>query len=251
MGIAFAARLGLEIKINTILIPGVNEGEIEGIAKACHALGAKHMNVIPLIPVKGTALESAGAPRPELLAACRKKAEPYLAQLTHCRRCRADAAGILGEDIPASELKERSESDSSRRVAKSKSFRAAVATREGFFINQHLGEADRLYVFDIGSDGIVRTEGIRELPSGGGGLERWNEVADIVSDCAMLFVAGIGAPPRVVMEKAGIAVQVLEGLVSEALKAASAGRDLGFLARQAPSCASSCSGGASRGCGCS
>ena len=75
MGIAFAARLGLEIKINTILIPGVNEGEIEEIARAGHALGAKYMNIIPLIPVKGTALESAGAPTPELLAECRKKAE--------------------------------------------------------------------------------------------------------------------------------------------------------------------------------
>jgi nitrogen fixation protein NifB len=110
MGIAFAARLGLEIKINTILIPESTKARSRRSRERGHALGAKYMNIIPLIPVKGTALESAGAPTPELLAECRKKAEPYLPQLAHCRRCRADAAGILGEDIPAIELKAVTES---------------------------------------------------------------------------------------------------------------------------------------------
>jgi nitrogen fixation protein NifB len=262
MGIAFAARLGLEIKINTILIPGVNEGEVERIARECHALGAKYMNIIPLIPVKGTALESAGAPSPELLAECRRKAEPYLPQLVHCKRCRADAAGILGEDIPATELKAVTESGTSslsssrpcgnapEGLAKTRSLRVAVASREGFFINQHLGEADRLFVFSVLSDGSVTAEGIRDLPPGGGGLGRWNEVADLIADCQMLFVAGVGAPPRIVLEKAGIFVQVLEGLITEALKAAAHGKNLGYLARKSALCASSCSGGASRGCGC-
>jgi nitrogen fixation protein NifB len=254
MGIAFAARRGLEIKINTILIPGVNEGEVARIARECHALGARHMNLIPLIPVKGTALESAGEPLPALLSGLRKAAEPFLPQLGHCKRCRADAAGLLGEDIPAAELVAETGSrpcgQSPRGLAKSRALRVAVASREGFFINQHLGEADRLFVFASGSDGSLRTEGVRALPPEGGGLGRWNEVAGLIGDCQMLFVQGIGAPPKAVLEKAGIEVQVLEGLISEAVQAATSGKDLGHLARREADCGSSCSGSASRGCGC-
>ena len=260
MGIAFAARMGIEIKINTVLVPGVNEGEVERIARECHALGASRMNLIPLIPVRGTALEFAGAPGPELLAQLRKKSETYLPQIAHCQRCRADAAGKLGEDIPAAELKAVTEAGSPAEarpcgmkpegLAMGRSLRVAVASREGFFVNQHLGEADRLHVFAVEIDGSIRAEGIRELPPAGGGLGRWNEVAEIIADCQMLFVAGVGAPPRIVLEKSGLSVQVLEGLVSEALKAAVRGKSLAYLAPKPAGCASSCSGGASRGCGC-
>jgi nitrogen fixation protein NifB len=126
-----------------------------------------------------------------------------------------------------------------------------VASREGFFVNQHLGEADRLYVFAVHERRIRQDGGHtgaaarRRRPR-----ERWNEVADIIADCQMLFVAGIGAPPRIVLEKAGVSVQVLEGLVSEALKAAVSREEPGLPGASAAGCASSCSGGASRGCGC-
>lgn len=263
-GIALAASRGLEIKINTILVPGVNEVEVEGIARECSALGAKYMNLVPLIPVKGTPLEAAGAPSAEAVAACRARAETYLPQLSHCRRCRADAAGKLGEDIGPERLRELAEElvpddlsaparpcgQGRASLSATKSITAAVASREGFFVNQHLGEADRLFIFRVGGDGGVLSQGFRALPSGGGGDTRWAEVADVISDCGMLLVGGIGAPPRRVLEAAGISVRVVEGLISEALKAAAAGKDLSSMSRLPEGCGSSCSGGATRGCGC-
>jgi nitrogen fixation protein NifB len=263
-GIALAARQGLEIKINTILVPGVNEGEVERIARECAALGAKHMNLVPLIPVKGTALEGAGAPSLLMVAASRARAEAYLPQLSHCMRCRADAAGKLGEDIGLEQLSAIAEElvpDSDpvptrpcgqglARLGETKALTAAVASREGFFVNQHLGEADRLFVFRIGSDGKITSQGTRSLPPGGGGARRWEEVADIVSDCGVLLVGGIGAPPRRALEVAGVSVHVVEGLISEALRAAAVGKDLGLMSKRPEGCGSSCSGGASRGCGC-
>jgi nitrogen fixation protein NifB len=251
-GIALAARKGLTLKINTILVPGVNEGEVEAIARECAALGAKYMNIIPLIPVAGTALFAAGGPSPESLAAARKAAEAYLPQLTHCKRCRADAVGLLGQDIALGEIKDGGARPcgSTPAIGQPRSRLVAVATREGFFVNQHLGEADRLYVFKVDSDGTYASQAIRELPPEGGGADRWNAVADIVSDCRELIVSGIGAPPRRALEMAGITVHVVEGLVSEALSAIGQGKNLAFLAKHSPSCGSSCSGGASRGCGC-
>lgn len=274
-GIALASCAGLEIKINTILVPGVNESQVESIARECSALGAKYMNLIPLIPVRGTPLAAAGSPEPELVASLRGSAGRLLPQLSHCRRCRADAAGLLGADLDAAELMREEElaaaspegppaaeapADSrsaSQRpcgqaspVPMARSLVAAVATREGFFVNQHLGEADRLFVFRIDPDGSLVSQGARPLPPDGGGAQRWADVADLISDCRVLLVSGIGAPPRRALEAAGISVHVVEGLISEALRAAASGRDLGFMSRPPQGCGSGCSGGASRGCGC-
>jgi nitrogen fixation protein NifB len=54
------------------------------------------MNIIPLIPQA----EFADIKRPsrEMVNKMRDECIKYIPQMTHCRQCRADAFGILGED---------------------------------------------------------------------------------------------------------------------------------------------------------
>jgi nitrogen fixation protein NifB len=97
-GIKKAADRGLLVKINTVLIPGVNDSHIAGIAKTAAELGAEICNIIPLIPQ----FEFAGFPVPDCmeLAGARERAEEYLPVFRHCRHCRADAVGVPGgEDL--------------------------------------------------------------------------------------------------------------------------------------------------------
>lgn len=49
-GVAKAAEAGLTVKINTVVIPGFNTGEIEEIACWAARAGAAVMNLMPLIP---------------------------------------------------------------------------------------------------------------------------------------------------------------------------------------------------------
>lgn len=81
------------VKINTVLIPGVNDGEIGEIARAAKFYGCTVMNVMPLIPC-GAMKERRGPEAEELLTA-RETAKQYLPILAHCRQCRADAVGII------------------------------------------------------------------------------------------------------------------------------------------------------------
>jgi nitrogen fixation protein NifB len=93
-GIKKAAALDLVIKINIVLIPGVNDGHIAAIAKTVAALGASIINIIPLIPQH----EFAGREAPDCaaLGRAREDAEQFLPVFRHCRHCRADAVGIPG-----------------------------------------------------------------------------------------------------------------------------------------------------------
>jgi nitrogen fixation protein NifB len=95
-GLNNAIDAGLIIKVNTVFIPGVNDHEIPLIAERAGKLGADIMNILPLIPQA----EFAHVVRPSHkdIAIIREKCRPFITQMTHCKQCRADACGILGED---------------------------------------------------------------------------------------------------------------------------------------------------------
>jgi nitrogen fixation protein NifB len=95
-GLRNAIEAGLIVKVNSVLIPGVNDEEIPLIAWLTGNKGADLMNIIPLIPQA----EFAYLQRPthEEITSIRNICKTYIPQMTHCRQCRADACGVLGED---------------------------------------------------------------------------------------------------------------------------------------------------------
>lgn len=95
-GIARAVACGMTVKVNTVLIPGVNDSQVPLIAEKVKELGAFVMNVMPLIPQARFA--GVAPPGPEHLEQVRSANEQIIGQFRHCRQCRADAVGLIGHD---------------------------------------------------------------------------------------------------------------------------------------------------------
>lgn len=95
-GLRLAVQAGLAVKVNTVLVPGINQDEVPRIAKLAREAGAAVMNITPLIPCG--LLSRATPPTPELLSAARRAAAVWLPQFTLCKQCRADACGVPGVD---------------------------------------------------------------------------------------------------------------------------------------------------------
>ena len=93
-GIKKVSGLGMTVKINTVLIPGINDLHVGRVAEETAKAGAKLMNIIPLIPQ--AALAGVPAPSCEEVEKARAAAGECLTIFRHCRHCRADAAGTLG-----------------------------------------------------------------------------------------------------------------------------------------------------------
>ena len=93
-GIRKIKSLGTIVKVNTVLIPGVNDDHIETVAKTVKEAGADLYNIIPLIPQ----YEFSDTPAPTCLEIeeARRKAGQYIEVFRHCQHCRADACGIPG-----------------------------------------------------------------------------------------------------------------------------------------------------------
>jgi len=96
LGLRKAAQAGMLVKVNTVYIPGINEGDIPEIAKEAHRAGAYIMNLLPLIPQ--AEFSDLTRPSHKELAVMREIAGRYIKQMSHCRQCRADACGQLCED---------------------------------------------------------------------------------------------------------------------------------------------------------
>jgi len=101
-GLERAAGYGMTIKVNTVLIPGTNDDQVPIIARKVRELGAFVMNVMPLIPQADFA--DVVPATPVEMEVVRKANELIIGQFRHCRQCRADAAGLIGQDMKFAEM---------------------------------------------------------------------------------------------------------------------------------------------------
>lgn len=93
-GIERSVASGMTVKVNSVYIPGINDGEMDDIAVAVSERGAQIMNVLPLRPAGR--LSHLQAPLPVEIHAVRKRLEKIIPQFYCCTQCRADACGIPG-----------------------------------------------------------------------------------------------------------------------------------------------------------
>jgi len=88
-GIRKAIDTGLGLKVNTVLIPGVNDQHLPELASRLREVGVRVMNIIPLVP--SGKMRNLLAPTCAELSEIRQKCEAVLPQFHQCQQCRADA----------------------------------------------------------------------------------------------------------------------------------------------------------------
>jgi nitrogen fixation protein NifB len=87
-GIRAALAAGLAVKVNTVLIPGVNDEHTRVVASRVRGLGVHRMNIMPLLP--GGEMRGHRAPSCDELRTVRAACERLVPQVRHCEQCRAD-----------------------------------------------------------------------------------------------------------------------------------------------------------------
>ena len=187
---------GILIKANSVLIPGINDKHLPEVSKKLKEIGVFLHNIMPIIsePEYGTKFALDGIPsatdqeQMEVQEACGMD----MKLMQHCRQCRADAVGLIGEDRGAEFTKDRFAEMSFEALedhynlegrqdaqAKIEEFRffldqandrvrkekeelsstgetilVAVTTAGEGMINQHFGSVKEFLVYEAGDKGI-------------------------------------------------------------------------------------------------
>jgi len=236
---------GVVVKINSIIIPGVNDQHIESIAEKMAEMKVDIMNSMAFLPVAGAEFESIEPPDNLLVASTRLKAGRHVAQMSHCARCRADAVGLINDKMTQENLITLQEfAQPGMKPTEARPY-IAVASHEGMLVNQHLGEAARVILFkeDKSTPSGFKFHEVRKMPEPGAGPARWAELADVLHDCRALLVSAAGPQPKRALEDHGLSVVEMEGLIEEGLTAIFAGKPIpASLSRRFTSCGSGCKG---------
>ena len=242
-------RHGITVKINTILIPGINEHHILEVAKTMRELGADLLNCMAMFPNADTVFENIPEPSKEAMNAARNAAEQFLPQMRHCTRCRADAVGLLEEDRTEELRGCLSACAKLPKPAEALRPYVAVATLEGVLVNQHLGEATKLQIWGQEGEKYTLIEE-RQTPPAGGGEQRWLNLSRILSDCQALLVSDLGEGPKDFLSKRGIKPVTMSGFIEKGLEAVYTGKGFTLLQSRMRKCSSkgACVG-AGTGCG--
>ncbi|WP_221797246.1 nitrogenase cofactor biosynthesis protein NifB [Oceanobacter mangrovi] len=194
-GLEMLVAKGILVKVNSVMIPGVNDEHLKEVSRIVKSKGAFLHNVMPLISEAehGTFYGVMGqrGPEPEELQDLQDACAGDMNMMRHCRQCRADAVGLLGEDrgeeftmdkiaamdidydaamkkravIHQGILEELDEKEAKRARLASASVPAAakpdtrpvlmaVATSGGGLINQHFGHATEFLVYEVSPNGV-------------------------------------------------------------------------------------------------
>jgi nitrogen fixation protein NifB len=237
---------GIIVKINTVIVPGINELHIPEVAKKVAELGADVMNCIPMVPNKDTGFADIEEPSKPMIFKTRTLAKEYIPMMTHCSRCRADAAGLLGQDFKGAFGMLLEFASMPIKPNDDRPY-VAVATHEGMLVNMHLGEAETLYIFRQTPNGFHFVEE-RSTPKAGSGDFRWINLANKLKDCRAILVAGVGENPTNILQHSGIRVIQMTGLIDEGLEAVFNGKQIKTVKKaDAFKCGDTCRGNA-QGC---
>nr|WP_321513868.1 radical SAM protein [uncultured Pseudodesulfovibrio sp.] len=240
---------GITVKVNSIIIPGINDEHIVEVAQVAAELGADIQNMIPIKPTADTPFAGIPEPGKETVLPLRREAGVFIEQMTHCKRCRADAVGLLGDDQSASLC------GTLRACSKLKPLDVemarpyvAVATREGMLVNQHLGEAKGFQIWGE-ADGAFRLVEDRQAPKSGCGPQRWTDLATTLKDCRAVLVAAVGETPQMLLEEHGVKTHVVNGFIEDGLRAVYHGGDLASLKGRRSGIGGACCTGTGTSCG--
>lgn len=244
-GLALLTANGILCKVNSVMIPGINDEHLVEVNKTVKSLGAFLHNIMPLIsaPEHGTYFGLTGqrGPTAQELKALQDKCEGQMNMMRHCRQCRADAVGLLGQDRSREFTLEKIrqmkiEYDPEKRrayqaevEARRQAMRAAreeglqelagldsdlkiliaVATKGEGRINEHFGHADEFQIYEVSTQGckFVGHRRVDLYCQGGYGEEdSLQTILRAIADCVAVFVAKVGPCPRKTLEAAGIEV---------------------------------------------
>ncbi|MGE4527482.1 MAG: nitrogenase cofactor biosynthesis protein NifB [Rhodospirillaceae bacterium] len=215
-GLSMLVERGILVKVNSVMVPGVNDHHLKAVSRLIKAKGAFLHNIMPLIsaPEHGTVFGLTGqrGPTDAELAALRDACADGIAVMRHCKQCRADAIGLLGEDRNAEFTMDKvaamEAADAALPVPAP--LRMAVATRDGKAVDVHFGHAREFSVYEVSAQGARFVERrsaaayCRGAEDCGDGADDLTRTIAMLSDCAAVVCARIGLAPWERLEAAGL-----------------------------------------------
>lgn len=224
-GIKMMTSFGIMVKVNIVMLKGINDEHIPQVVKTVKELGATITNIMQMIPVKGSVFEHLPQASNKEVMQMRKTCGETMKQMYHCRQCRADAIGTLDHDVS---IEFSGCKGSCGEVAATLPFvkkKFAVASKSGMLVDLHFGHVTELYIYEYQGDQAVFKEK-RKIPQYCMGEEcsgpddKMASIIKTIEDCDCVVAMRMGNAPKEKLEAKGIQVLLTYDRIEDAVKKA-------------------------------
>lgn len=210
-GIAYLAAHGVLVKVNIVMIKGINDQNIPAVVQTVKDLGAFVANIMPLIPAPGSAFAHFPQTSMKEINEMRALCQIDLPQMQHCKQCRADAVGLLHEDR-AREFRfcNRHGTEEPPATPEQKLYKIAVASKHGKLVDQHFGHAAKFLIYQ-GDGRKFHVSEERQVEKYCAGMEacdteemKRDDIINALQDCDAILTMRIGYHAKERLRKKGI-----------------------------------------------
>lgn len=212
-GIEYLVNHGVLVKINIVMIKGINDRDIPAVVKKVKELGVFVTNIMPLIPAPGSAFEHFSQTSMKELNTLRDICQLDICQMRHCQQCRADAIGLLHEDRSQEfRMCNRVIDNKTMESEPKQVYQIAVTSKYGKLVDQHFGHATRLLIFQgDGQDFQLReTRNVGQYCAGMAECDAEDstygrdQIIEALRDCNAVLTMRIGYHAKKQLKKRGI-----------------------------------------------
>lgn len=198
-GIKEAVEKGVVVKVNSVMIPTINDHHLIEVAKKAKELGAFIQNIMPLIPQAKFA--ELRPPTSQERKQAQDESAAIIGQMRHCRQCRADAVGLIGKDVSQT-LFDTVKPEPENRFA----YRVAITSSEkDGTIDLHFGQAKKFLIYGIHDDHAHEFIESRELEAAEG-QSTISEAAELLLDCKFVITSKAGPHAAAELKRTGIEI---------------------------------------------
>ncbi|WP_312336001.1 nitrogenase cofactor biosynthesis protein NifB [Anaerospora hongkongensis] len=210
-GIEFLANHGVLVKVNIVMVTGVNDRHIPEVVKKVKELGAFITNIMPLIPAPGSNFENFPQTSMKDINEMRNLCQLDMQQMRHCKQCRADAIGLLGEDRSQEfRLSSIVQQQPASEEVIAKPIKIAVASKYGKLVDLHFGHATEFRIYQ-GENNTFKLLETRQVDKYCAGMqecdteeERREVIVESLKDCAAVLTMRIGHSAKERLRRKGI-----------------------------------------------
>nr|MBF0222202.1 dinitrogenase iron-molybdenum cofactor biosynthesis protein [Desulfobulbaceae bacterium] len=198
---------GLAVTIRTTVYSGANDDHIEVIAKKMSALGVDSMDILPFTASDVSSDNDTPChAKKKLMQKLRAQACKHVTNVTirhkNPAKIGSGCTSLAGNCASHDAMLPKPSKDKPN---------VAVVSSNGMAIDLHLGQAYQALIYGPREDGLPCLLGTRPVPEPGGGVSRWEGLAESIKDCFALLTASAGDSPRKILAQHGITVLINEG----------------------------------------
>lgn len=216
-GISYLTTLEVPVRINTVVLKGINDNEMKDIAEMAKECGCISTNILKAPPARNQDYNGLEAYSSDEFKDLRRECEDIIPQSYYCKPCNAATVETLNTRIDIEFGIETADTVPS--------YRFAVCSRNGTLTDQHFGHADKFYIYDYKEDTIsyVETRPVEKYCHGSKEEKEEGRIYKLIKkieDCNCVICMRIGVCPADALKEKNINVYTTYNLIQDGIREA-------------------------------